>query len=92
MSKAEGKTPVSADTGDFARGYQRRVWSCVPASRANWTEELTKWGFKAVRLSHREISQIREEKAQGVKPDETTFYICSYEQLSSATPPMSREA
>ncbi len=49
-------------------------------------EELGRWGFKAVRLDHATISAVREEKRQSVKPDETTFYICTYEQLKLCDP------
>ena len=80
-----GKTPVSAHWAAL-RGYQRVLVVCPSFLAPNWLEELNKWGFKAVRLSHSVISQIRDEKAKGVKPDETTFYICTYEQLKLVDP------
>ncbi len=80
-----GKTPVSAHWAAL-RGYQRVLVVCPSFLAPNWMEELTRWGFRAVRLSHSVISQVRGEKQEGVTPDETTFYICTYEQLKLCDP------
>ncbi len=80
-----GKTPVSAHWASL-RGYQRVLVVCPSFLAPNWMEELGRWGFPAVRLDHRAISQIRDEKRQGVAPAETTFYVCTYEQLKLSDP------
>lgn len=79
-----GKTPVSAHWASL-RGYQRVLVVCPSFLAPNWMEELRRWGFPAVRLDHRAISAIRD-KRQGVQPEETTFYICTYEQLKLSDP------
>lgn len=80
-----GKTPVSAHWASL-RGYQRVLVVCPSFLAPNWMEELSRWGFPAVRLDHRAISQIRQEKRAGVVPAETTFYVCTYEQLKLSDP------
>lgn len=80
-----GKTPVSAHWA-MLRGYKRVLVVCPSFLAPNWMEELTSWGFQAVRLSHRTISDIRKEKRQKIQPKETTFYVCTYEQLKLSDP------
>ena len=81
-----GKTPVSAHWASPAGLQAHPGGLSVSFLAPNWMEELARWGFKAVRLDHQAISDIREEKRQKVQPDETTFYICTYEQLKLVDP------
>lgn len=80
-----GKTPTSAYWATL-RGYKRILVVCPSFLAPNWMDELTKWGFRAKRLDHRMISQIKDEKRQKILPDETTFYIVTYEQMKLWNP------
>ncbi len=75
-----GKTMASAYWATL-RGYQR-VLIVTPASVVpGIIEDLTKWGFNVHprQLDHGEVSRLRQHK--GDKPEETTFWIASYESM-----------
>lgn len=63
------------------RGY-KRVLIVTPASVVpGIIEDLNKWGFNVHprALDHEEVSRLRQTK--GAKPQETTFWVASYESL-----------
>jgi len=75
-----GKTMVGAYWAALRR--YRRVLIVTPASVVpSIVEDLDKWGFPVHTLDHREVSRIRAEKRRGIKPQETTFWVASYESL-----------
>jgi superfamily II DNA or RNA helicase/SAM-dependent methyltransferase len=75
-----GKTMVSAYWAAL-RGY-KRVLIVTPASVVpGIVEDLSKWGFPVRLLDHGEVSQIRADKRKGNKPEETTFWVASYELM-----------
>ncbi len=75
-----GKTATSAYWACL-RKY-KRVLIVTPASVVpGIIEDLTKWGFRVHphALDHAEISRLRASK--GHKPEETEFWVASYESL-----------
>jgi superfamily II DNA or RNA helicase len=77
-----GKTMVSAFWA-MLRGY-KRVLIVTPASVVpGIVEDLTKWGFKVhpEALDHAEISRIKKVKRDRLHPEETTFWVASYESM-----------
>jgi predicted RNA methylase/superfamily II DNA or RNA helicase len=75
-----GKTMVSAYWAAL-RGY-KRVLIVTPASVVpGIVEDLSKWGFPVHLLDHRGVSKIRADKHQGSKPEETSFWVASYELM-----------
>jgi len=80
-----GKT-ISAAAWAKLRGYKRVLVVCQSSLVNNWKNELEKFGHKAIRLmTHRTIDKLIAEKRAGIKQEETTFYITSYEFLSLDT-------
>jgi predicted RNA methylase/superfamily II DNA or RNA helicase len=75
-----GKTMVSAYWAAL-RGY-KRVLIVTPASVVpGIVEDLSKWGFPVRLLDHGGVSKIRADKRQGKKPEETSFWVASYELM-----------
>jgi SAM-dependent methyltransferase/superfamily II DNA or RNA helicase len=77
-----GKSMASAFWASL-RGYER-VLIVTPASVVpGIIEDLDKWGFKVhpQGLDHAEVSRIKRAKRQGEHPDETTFWVASYESM-----------
>jgi predicted RNA methylase/superfamily II DNA or RNA helicase len=75
-----GKTMVSAYWAALRR--YRRVLIVTPASVVpGIVEDLEKWGFPVHLLDHTEVSKIRADKRQGEKPEETSFWVASYESM-----------
>ncbi|MCJ7551156.1 MAG: SNF2-related protein, partial [Anaerolineae bacterium] len=77
-----GKTMASAYWAAL-RGY-RRVLIVTPASVVpGIIEDLSKWGFKVhqEQLDHRGISQIKAAKCAKEVPEETEFWVASYESM-----------
>lgn len=75
-----GKTMTSAYWAAL-RGY-KRVLIVTPSSVVpGIVEDLDKWGFAARTLDHGEVSRIKADKRCRAQPDETTFWVASYESL-----------
>jgi len=79
-----GKT-VTAASWARARGFKRVLVVCPSGLIENWMSELQQFGFRAQRLTtHAGIGVLQEEKRRRFLPDDTTFYITSFEFLSLA--------
>jgi predicted RNA methylase/superfamily II DNA or RNA helicase len=80
-----GKTVTSASWAKL-RGYKKVLVVCQSGLVNNWINELNKFGFKAKRLTtHRSVDKLVADKRGKVKPDDTVFYVTSYEFLSLNT-------
>jgi len=79
-----GKT-VTAASWARTRGFKRVLVVCPSGLIENWMSELQQFGFRAQRLTtHAGIAALQEEKRRRFLPDDTTFYITSFEFLSLA--------
>jgi SNF2-related domain/Helicase conserved C-terminal domain/N-6 DNA Methylase len=79
-----GKTVTGASWAR-ARGFKRVLVVCPSGLIENWMSELQQFGFRAQRLTtHAGIAALQEEKRRRFLPDDTTFYITSFEFLSLA--------
>lgn len=77
-----GKTFMSAAWAKL-RGYQRVLVATQGMYLDKWESELNKFGLKCQRLlDWREVRELREKIKAGIKNDETTFYLSSFEFLS----------
>jgi SNF2 family DNA or RNA helicase len=77
-----GKT-VTAASWARTRGFKRVLVVCPSGLIDNWMNELQQFGFRAERLTtHRGVAVLQEEKRRRLLPDDTTFYITSFEFLS----------
>ncbi len=77
-----GKT-VTAASWARTRGFKRVLVVCPSGLIDNWLNELRQFGFKAQRLTtHASVAALQEEKRRRFLPDDTTFYITSFEFLS----------
>jgi hypothetical protein len=77
-----GKT-VTAAAWALLRGAKRVLVVCQSSLVENWLHELSKFGFTSERLTtHHSVSRLREERRNGVRSSETTFYVTSFEFLS----------
>ncbi|HYC90598.1 MAG TPA: helicase-related protein [Thermoanaerobaculia bacterium] len=77
-----GKT-VTAASWARTRGFKRVLVVCPSGLIENWMSELQQFGFRAQRLTtHAGIAVLQEEKRRRFLPDDTTFYITSFEFLS----------
>ncbi|HET8797638.1 MAG TPA: SNF2-related protein [Thermoanaerobaculia bacterium] len=79
-----GKT-VTAASWARTRGFKRVLVVCPSGLIDNWMNELQQFGFRAERLTtHRGVAALQEEKRRRFLPDDTTFYVTSFEFLSLA--------
>jgi hypothetical protein len=79
-----GKTVTSASWAR-TRGFKRVLVVCPSGLIDNWLNELTSFGFRAQRLTtHAGVAALQAEKRAKILPDDTTFYITSFEFLSLA--------
>ena len=77
-----GKT-VTAASWARTRGFTRVLVVCPSGLIDNWLNELRQFGFTAKRLTtHGGIAALQEEKRRRLLPDDTTFYVTSFEFLS----------
>lgn len=77
-----GKT-VTAASWARARGFKRVLVVCPSGLIDNWLNELRQFGFRAQRLTtHAGIAALQDEKRRRFLPDDTTFYITSFEFLA----------
>lgn len=77
-----GKT-VTAASWARTRGFKRVLVVCPSGLIENWMSELSSFGFRAERLTtHAGIAALQEEKRRRFLPDDTTFYVTSFEFLS----------
>lgn len=77
-----GKTVTSASWAR-TRGFKRVLVVCPSGLIDNWLNELRQFGFRAYRLTtHAGIAALQEEKRRSFLPDDTTFYITSFEFLA----------
>ena len=77
-----GKT-VTAASWARTRGFKRVLVVCPSGLIDNWMNELQQFGFRAQRLTtHAGVAALQEEKRRRFLPDDTTFYITSFEFLS----------
>jgi len=77
-----GKT-VTAASWARTRGFKRVLVVCPSGLIDNWLNELQQFGFRAHRLTmHASIAALQEEKRRRFLPDDTTFYVTSFEFLS----------
>jgi hypothetical protein len=77
-----GKT-VTAASWARTRGFKRVLVVCPSGLIENWMSELQQFGFRARRLTtHAGIAALQEEKRRRLLPDDTTFYVTSFEFLS----------
>ncbi len=81
-----GKT-VTAAAWAATRGFKRVLVVCQSSLVDNWLNELGSFGFPASRLtSHHLVSRLAEEKRAGRHPEQTTFYVTSFEFLALTGP------
>ncbi|MEO6325931.1 MAG: helicase-related protein [Thermoanaerobaculia bacterium] len=81
-----GKT-VTAAAWARVRGFKRVLVICQSSLVDNWLNELTQFGFPASRLtSHHAISKLQDEKRRRLLPEQTTFFVTSYEFLALTGP------
>jgi hypothetical protein len=77
-----GKTVTSASWAR-ARGFRRVLVVCPSGLIENWLNELRQFGFAAHRLTtHAGVALLQEEKRRKLLPDDTTFYVTSFEFLA----------
>lgn len=77
-----GKTVTGASWAR-TRGFRRVLVVCPSGLIDNWLNELRQFGFPAERLTtHAGVAALQEEKRRKVLPDDTTFYVTSFEFLS----------
>jgi SAM-dependent methyltransferase len=77
-----GKT-VTAASWARTRGFKRVLVVCPSGLIDNWLNELRQFGFRAQRLTtHAGVAALQEEKRRRLLPDDTTFYVTSFEFLS----------
>ncbi len=76
-----GKTPMAAFWA-ATRGYKRVLVVAQASLVPNWLAELRAWGFEARLLTHKEVARIKREIREGSAPEDTVFYVVSYEALS----------
>ena len=77
-----GKT-VTAASWARTRGFKRVLVVCPSGLIDNWLNELRQFGFKAQRLTtHAGIAALQEEKRRRFLPDDTSFYVTSFEFLA----------
>ena len=77
-----GKTVTGASWAR-TRGFKRVLVVCPSGLIDNWLNELQQFGFRAHRLTaHASVSALQEEKRRRFLPDDTTFYVTSFEFLS----------
>lgn len=81
-----GKT-VTAASWARTRGFKRVLVVCPSGLVDNWLNELRQFGFPAQRLTtHGAVAALQAEKRRKELPDDTTFYITSFEFLSLSGP------
>jgi hypothetical protein len=77
-----GKT-VTAAAWARTRGFKRVLVVCQSSLVENWLNELRQFGFDARRLTtHGGITALQDEKRRRLLPNDTQFYITSFEFLS----------
>jgi len=77
-----GKTVTSAAWARV-RGFKRVLVVCQSSLVENWLNELRQFGFHAQRLTtHSAVDAVQEEKRRRLLPNDTQFYITSFEFLS----------
>jgi superfamily II DNA or RNA helicase len=81
-----GKTVTSAAWARV-RGFKRVLVVCQSSLVENWLNELRQFGFPVQRLTtHAAVDVIQQEKRRKLLPQETQFYITSFEFLSLTGP------
>ncbi|MEO6323991.1 MAG: helicase-related protein [Thermoanaerobaculia bacterium] len=81
-----GKT-VTAAAWARVRGFKRVLVVCQSSLVDNWLNELKQFGFPASRLtSHHAVTTLQGEKRRKLLPEQTTFFITSYEFLALSGP------
>lgn len=77
-----GKTVTGASWAR-TRGFKRVLVVCPSGLIDNWLNELRQFGFPAQRLTtHAGVAALQEEKRRRFLPDDTTFYVTSFEFLA----------